>query len=223
MPARMIIKVFKVIAFAMLMVFLVDIAIYLVKAYQLRQRIESVMVSLQRTVMQNNYLPPSEKATYETIFGTITNTLNGNNIDDERFGREAKAKDVGIEDSFIYLGLGEGIRLNYDTDVYTVPSNLETTYKELSAAGKVIYNPKKARYVNLATPAEYGDLKLIQVAVTLRRPIWGFAAGSKKGTKTNSWKSNAQGENVDGAGTGLSLTTLHFSYLVPCLHYNAIT
>lgn len=210
MPARTIIRVFKTIAIAMVLVFVCDIAIYLYKAFQLQQRIESLAVSLQRTVMQNNYLPESEHATYSALFEHTVQTLNGTNKANDthhRWGRE-----LNDNESFIQTNgnPANGIRMNYDTNIHNHSGLVEGVdgASKITVNGETVFDPNNERCVNLATPAEYGDLKYIQISVTLIQPYWGF---------TNQLDSNSWGI-IDHP-----TTTMYFSYLVPCLHYNAIT
>lgn len=217
-PARTILSVFKTIALSMVLVFVADIVIYLYKAFQLQQRIESLAVSMQRTVMQNNYLPESEYKMYTAVFKQIAQTMNGKNKSEEdKLGREKKANNF----------IDGNITMNYDATIGNTPaitgltasSNIST---QVNGTSYDLFNINSPKSVNLATPAQYGDLKYIQIKVTIKQPVWGFVSGGGSGREHSSanWTSNGSSR---GAGLGHPTTTLCFSYFVPCLHYNAIT
>lgn len=202
-PHRMVIQVFKVIAIAMVMVFVFDIVFYLYRALHLNQRMESICVALQKVVSENNYLPEDEYVMFESIFNQIKDQMNG------------RRQDGTINDgSFI-----RSIDINYNhgvVEVNPIPSVIGKKYNQ--STGNYQSNVELVRdrqsSATLATPADYGDVRLIEVTVEVVQPMWDMVGG----IRATSW----QNDRTDASITAPT-TTFTYSYLVPCLNYQAVT
>lgn len=222
MSYRTIWLVFKVLAASMILVFVFDISAYLIKAYTLHQRMNNLATSIQRVVMENNYLPYSEYKLFDAISKDICLSLNGINKNEaNKTHRESSSRN-----NFIiceHPSIGDGIKINayYDTNGNPVtkskylngssaPSDIRFN---INGSAKIVFSSSKGRYVNLAEPAEYGDCKYIELVANIIQPMWGFRGGEVKST-------NLTNNSRDSRFTN-PVTTISVGYLVPCLHYNA--
>lgn len=191
--SRMILSVFKALATSIVLVFVLDMAFYLYKALNLNQRMESVCVSLQKVVTDNNYLPQGEYNMYKQIFNTMCVSLNGGT------GSDLSSADQ----NFIrYYSAEEAVKINYTTDATDVPA--ETT-NMTDSNGKALVHKK------LSKPGDYGDIQVIEIKVRVVQPLWRFS-GSRGALVASDW------ERYE-AGT----TDFTYSFLVPCLKYQSVT
>lgn len=207
--ARWIFNMFKTIAFAMVLVFVLDMAFYLYKALNLNQRMESVCVSLQKVVSENNYLPEGEYKMFENIFDGIGKTMNGIKVTDSI---------SDADQNFIIWDKSGGkgshaVRLNYKKDASStdIPA-MEIPVYDKNSGGTV---KKNVVHTRLDKPADYGDVMYIEAKVKVKMPIWRFTA-SKDKLNADSW---GRDEDLNNKNT----TTFTYNYLVPCLKYQSVT
>ena len=74
---KLVYSVFKTIMVAMILVFAFDMIGYLYRAMSLNQRMENIMVSMQRIVAENNGLTPDAYSMYEDMFIQLAKDMNG--------------------------------------------------------------------------------------------------------------------------------------------------
>lgn len=207
MPARMILNVFKVIAFSMIFVFVLDLSFYLYKALNLNQRMESLGVSLQKVVTENNYLPEGEYNMFMSMFDNIGKTMNGGAISDSI---------SDIDQNFIVFQQSNGdthaVTLNWEddpNDMSNVPTVMSKAYDK--STGSVVN--KNLVHYNLNDPGDYGDVMYIEASVRILQPTWGFVDSSMGALSSASWN------KIEDYAT----TTFTYNYLVPCLKYQSVT
>ena len=155
---KLVYGVFKAIAVSMILVFVFDMAIYLYKAISLDQRMKNIMVSMQRTVAENNYLPPTAYDTYVTMIRTMANELEG------RDGNPFVGTSTGGTNA-IHLNYGAG-------DAWGIDTNVENAINQ--------GNTKLIKKMD--TKGEYGDIMVVQAAVLVRQPTWDFI-GTGRGSQ----------------------------------------
>ena len=173
---RLVYSVFKTIMLSMIFIFAFDMLSYLYRAMSLNQRMESLMVSMQRTVMENNYLTDGAKDTYDSIFDNLKTSVN-----------------TGEE--FI-----TDIKMNYGTDAVNTINSIKAS-RGGTNSDILVKDMKKV--------GAYGDVMVVQVAVTINQPMWGF--------ENNSYRAD------DFTRTLTNQTTLSYTYYVPCLKYSVGT
>ena len=67
---------FKTLALSMIFIFVWDMGFYLFRAFSLDQRMKNHMTSLQKVVMENNYIPQSTYDEYARLFGAMQAQYN---------------------------------------------------------------------------------------------------------------------------------------------------
>lgn len=190
-------SIFKTIMLAMIFVFVFDMGAYLLRALSLNQRMENTMVSMQKTIMENNYLPEGSYEMYKAIFIGIADDFNGTNS-------------TGAN-HFI-----NGYNLNYgNTAVDTLSDITAVRYNKSGATGGKVNILRK----DMQVPASYGDVMVCQVSVQVNQPTWGFTNTDGSG------RHNAPNWNNDRTDSSLKPKTTWFTYTyyVPCLKYQSIT
>lgn len=150
---RLVFNVFKTLAMSMIFVFVFDMTAYMYRAVSLNQRMENYMVSMQRVVMENNYLPEGEYLLYETLFKEL-------------------AKNMNVGGTFI-----NGYIINYSHDAIDTLSSL-TAQKYNTQSG--VTQATDILRSRMGTPADYGDIMTVQVIVEINQPTWGFTNGSSR-------------------------------------------
>lgn len=195
-PYRMIIQVFKVIGLSMVLVFVFDIVFYLYKAHHLNQRMESVCVSLQKVVSENNYLPEGEYNMFMSIFDQISEQMNGGSSGDTNYHEFIRLVDINYSHSVVDMTVPSITGKKYNISTGHYDSGVELVRDRLD------------------TPADYGDIRIIQVRVEVVMPMWDMV----NGIRATSW----QNDRTDASITAPT-TVFTYSYIVPCLKYQAVT
>ena len=80
-PHRFVWNVFKVIGLSIVLVFVLDMVFYLYKAVNLNQRVETVCSSMQKVIMENNFIPANEKQVFDGLFDQAQTQMNGGGTD----------------------------------------------------------------------------------------------------------------------------------------------
>lgn len=190
---KLVYTVFKTLMVAMIFVFVFDMASYMYRAMSINQRMESIMTSMQKVVMENNYLPEDSYKMYKSLLVQLTNDMNG------KSGSTLVMR--GADD---YNWFVDAIDLNYDN----------AAVGTLTALSALKYNPATGSSANenilrtqMNLPADYGDVMVVQARVIIEQPTWFMPSGS----------------SADGLTRGLRTTTLKYTYYVPCLKYQSVT
>lgn len=191
-------SIFKTIMLAMIFVFVFDMGAYLLRALSLNQRMENTMVSMQKTIMENNYLPEGSYEMYKAIFIGIADDFNGT---------DSKGANHFIN----------GYNLNYGNDAVDTLSDIRATRYNASGSATTGSILRK----DMKIPASYGDVMVCQVSVQVNQPTWGF-------TNTHNiegGKHSAVNWNNDRTDSSLKPKTTWFTYTyyIPCLKYQSVT
>lgn len=188
---KLVYGVFKAIAISMIMVFVLDMAMYMYKAISLDQRMKNIMVSMQRTVAENNYLPETSYNTYVAMLRSLANSLQG--ADDNPF--------VGTA-----TGSGNALHLNYGNNAWGVDSSVKDAIESSGSSSGI------SLVTDMSKVADYGDIMVVQSAVMVRQPTWRFI-GTGRGSD------EFQNDRTSSAITA-NTTTFTYTYYVPCMNYS---
>ena len=198
---RMVANCFKAIMFSIIFVFVFDMAFYLYRALHLNQRMNSIMTSMQKVVMENNYMPEGDYAMYKEMLLQLQRDMNG---------------DGSSSDRFII-----GFSMNYGHDAASrngnVLSSLNAKKFTLKGGAKEVDILKK----DMETPAEYGDVMIVQCEVGILQPFWNW--GDNKGDYE--YDSRSEEERTAPNWTRIDdyrSTRFTYTYYVPCLKYQSI-
>ena len=187
---RFVLNIFKAIMFSMIFIFAFDIGSYLYRAFSLDQKMNNIMTSLQRVVMENNYLPQEAYEEYAGLFQMLKDDYNG--VD-----ATANVNGSQYQDRFI-----EGFDMNFNDDL-----------KVNGAVNLDNYFDSGILVKKMDTPADYGDIMAVQVAVQIYQPIWGFDFN----------KLDTQNEYSSVNMNRVYRTHwMAYTYYVPCLHYQRV-
>ena len=177
---------------------------------------------MKKVVMENNYLPSEMAETYSEIFkhmicdyNNITYSpgmndsqlivgTNGGNTVDGRNGNNVNAA------AFI-----SGMTWNYNNDATGLSlSGLTATRQRWTGSGwgNTTENIIKTK---MNTPANYGDIMVVQLKVGVFQPIWGWTQADGD--------YNYSGEDVQSWVRSAASTELVYTYYVPCLNFRTIT
>ena len=205
-------NVFKTIMVAIILIFVFDMTAYLYRAFSLNQRVESMMTSLQKVVMENNCLPEDEADLYQQLLCQMAANFNAGSGD--VFNPNDPTNFFQNNDDAFILALD----WNYKDDAVNISG----------------FNPVGTRYVynnngnwvpqqvNLLSKcmgdvAEYGDVQCIQIRVLVAQPTWGFM-------KSNHTADDFRLQDSDNVKLDSRLGKTHvftYTYFVPCLKYQA--
>lgn len=189
-------SIFKAILISMIMFMVFDVALYLYRVFTLNQKIESISVSMQSVVSENNYMPKENAIIYSSMLQDLMESYNR-------------------DDKFIMA-----MDWNYKDNVST-----DTVLPEITAT-RILYENNNISESSvdvvskcMGQPADYGDIQTIQIRVIVRQPFWDFFTGS--GDMDGQ---NVGVEKVNLSDSDMRHTTmLTYTYFVPCLRYNAYT
>ena len=195
---KLVYTAFKTIFLSMMFIFLFDMFFYVYRAFSVNQRMETIMASMQKVVMDNNYLPNGEYVLYNKMFQHL-------------------AYDMNSGDLFI-----AGIGTNYGKDANGASMDYFKSHQEIatgSFSDRLIYRMDK--------PAKYGDVMVVQAKVQITQPVWGFLRGSETPLDAST-EFTATYPDYNGQDStywnriGYKRTTLYYNYYVPCLKFQSI-
>ena len=215
---RLVYSVFKTIAFAMIFVFVFDIGFYLYRVASLNQRIESLMTSMQKVVMENNCLPYEDAVLYQKMLYNMAADFNGEpftNTGSQSDMNNMFIKKLDWNNTHNAVIGGSALNITGRRATYTssgwVDRDVQIVHRQMSEVGA------------------YGDIHTLQVRALVYMPFWGFAgdaespwisspapgssvaAGGERGAA--SWNRNANAKTI----------LLTYTYYVPCLQYKSVT
>jgi len=215
---KLVYSVFKTIAFAMIFVFVWDLAFYLYRVSILNQRMDNIMTSLQKVVTENNYLPSESAEVFKQILYAMATDFNS--------GRTFTNANNAQNEDFI-----EAIGWNIGQNA-TVVSGMETLNANRSYWTGSGWSTRNVRILHkdMGEVGAYGDVQTIQLYVKVVMPFWGFssdstdasvngitgtgqavAAGGERGAAA--WNRNSRAKRV----------TFTYTSYVPCLKYQSVT
>lgn len=204
---RLVYSVFKAIMMAIIFVFVFDMAFYLYRAISLNSRMQSISTSLQKVVMENNYLPSETATMYQNLLGQLIVDFNGGSYSIGADG-SLNLNDSDINDNFI-----SGMHWNYSTEATGISGMNEKT-KVYRYNGST-FTPTDIDLVvkKMSTPADYGQVMIVQLRVGVYQPLWGWNVADGNyhynGEDATKWTRSATGAS----------TEFVYNYYVPCLQY----
>lgn len=204
---RLVYSVFKAIMMAIIFVFVFDMAFYLYRAISLNSRMQSISTSLQKVVMENNYLPSETATMYQHLFGQLIVDFNGGSYS---IGADGS---LNLNDSDINNNFVSGMHWNYKNSATGISGMSETT-KVYRYNGST-FTPTDIPLVidKMSSPADYGQVMIVQLRVGVYQPLWGWSTANGKyeynGEDGTKWVRNATGAS----------TEFVYNYYVPCLQY----
>lgn len=204
---RLVYSVFKAIMMAIIFVFVFDMAFYLYRAISLNSRMQSISTSLQKVVMENNYLPSETATMYQHLFGQLIVDFNGGSYS---IGADGS---LNLNDSDGSNNFISGMHWNYK-DGATGVSGMSETTKVYRYNGST-FTPTDIPLVidKMCSPADYGQVMIVQLRVGVFQPLWGWGTANGKyeynGEDGTKWVRNATGAS----------TEFVYNYYVPCLQY----
>lgn len=204
---RLVYSVFKAIMMAIIFVFVFDMAFYLYRAISLNSRMQSISTSLQKVVMENNYLPSETATMYQHLFGQLIVDFNGGSYS---IGADGS---LNLNDSDINNNFISGMHWNYKNSATGISGMSETT-KVYRYNGST-FTPTDIPLVidKMSSPADYGQVMIVQLRVGVYQPLWGWGTANGKyeynGEDGTKWVRNATGAS----------TEFVYNYYVPCLQY----
>lgn len=204
---RLVYSVFKAIMVAIIFVFVFDMAFYLYRAISLNSRMQSISTSLQKVVMENNYLPSETATMYQHLFGQLIVDFNGGSYS---IGADGS---LNLNDSDINNNFISGMHWNYKNSATGISGMSETT-KVYRYNGST-FTPTDIPLVidKMSSPADYGQVMIVQLRVGVYQPLWGWNTANGKyeynGEDGTKWVRNATGAS----------TEFVYNYYVPCLQY----
>lgn len=204
---RLVYSVFKAIMMAIIFVFVFDMAFYLYRAISLNSRMQSISTSLQKVVMENNYLPSETATMYQHLFGQLIVDFNGGSYS---IGADGS---LSLNDSDINNNFISGMHWNYENCATGASGMSETTKVYRYTGSTFIPTDIPLVVTKMSDPADYGQVMIVQLRVGVYQPLWGWnvANGEYKynGEDGTKWVRNATGAS----------TEFVYNYYVPCLQY----
>lgn len=147
---RLVYNVFKTIMISMILVFAFDMASYLYRTASVNRKMESLMVSMQREVMENNGLTEDTYKMYKQLLIDMAHDMNTDSTQ-----------------PFI-----NGYWINYNA---TASSQHPCLTSITSLRGGTSTN---ILVQDLSKTGSYGDVMVVQVGVSINQPIWDFVNAS---------------------------------------------
>ena len=220
-------NIFKTVALSIIIFFVFDVLSYLVNALTFNQRMLTLMNSMQRIVMENNYLPEGDAKMFQDGNGKLGDGLF--DLLEQDYTPKKIVNGNTILDAS--RSLVDHISMNYGSPSTGGLTTLKAN--KYSAAGALAQTNILKR--DMSKPANYGDIMVVEVIATINQPTYKFVPSSDPDAEAKAAKflSDANGtaesakvSNVDidssmYAGSSLDHTQTEFvyRYYVPCLKY----
>lgn len=207
---KLVYQVFKTIMIAIILVFVFDMVGYLYRAASLNQRVESLMTSLQKVVMENNYLPKEQAVLYQQLFGQMAADYNA--IAGQTYSATNPTQ--------FFQGNNDAFVLAMDWNMYddAVGVNMPNVSSARKAWNGSTWTTVATSIVHkkMGSPADYGDVQTVQVRIMVAQPTWGFMTG---GAHTADDFSLDDSKNEHVVGNARFIHVFNYTYYVPCLKY----
>ena len=146
------------------------------------------MTGMQKTVMENNYLTDGNQELYEALLRALAGDMNNNDV-------------------FVN---GYWWNVSHDaTDCLT-----EIKANKYNTATGTVQNTNILRK-RMGTPADYGDVMVVQVIAEIRQPTWEFVGADNSSVNFQNDRTSPSIHN--------KTTEFSYTYYIPCLKYQAVT
>lgn len=208
---KLVFNVFKTIAISMILIFVFDIVFYMYRVASLNQRVESIMTSLQKVVMENNYLTSYDSQLYAQMFNSMIDDYNG-----------AFAASGNQADKFImhmFWNVGSPAKAADGSNLSESDGSLDIKGSRSFYNGSAWVNRDDVNLVHytMNEVGSYGDIQCVQLVVQVQQPLWRFANSVRGQRGAPEW--NRAIEN----GSTPFTTEFFYTYYVPCLRYQSVT
>lgn len=222
---RLVYTVFKTIALSIIFIFLFDIIFYMYRVTSLNARMESLSTSMKKVVMENNYLPSEMAETYSEIFKNMICDYNNVPYHPGMSGAQlingdgGNAVDGTNGNSVNAAAFIAGMHWNYNSNATGLSlSSLSANRQKWTGSGWSTQNTNIIK-TKMNSPANYGDIMVVQLRVGVFQPIWGWATSGYAVTDRYSYN----GEDVRRWVRNAASTEMVYTYYVPCLNFRTIT
>lgn len=218
---RLVYTVFKTIMLSIIFIFLFDIVFYMYRVTSLNARMESISTSMKKVVMENNYLPSEVADTYSEILKHMIcdynqvayrpNMSNSELINGDG-GNDVNGRNRNSVNSAAFIS---GMKWNYNTPATGTSLNIRAQRQRWTGSGWTTVTDSNIVKTKMNTPANYGDIMVVQLKVGVFQPIWGWTQADGRynydGSDVTHWVRNA------------ASTELTYTYYVPCLNFRTVT
>lgn len=145
---------------SMILIIVFDVTSYLYRAMSLNQRMESIMISMQKVVMENNYLPEESYDMYKNMFKQLAEDMNSN---------------------------GNTFILGYNMNYKKKPRGGQNKgyLADNTLAGMLGMSSISKENWDMNLPARYGDIKIVQVQVGINSPVWEITHNTSDGKQVD--------------------------------------
>ena len=226
----MVYKVFKTIAFAIIFVFVFDIMMYIYRFASFNTKVENISTSLQKVVMENNYLPKEQAVLFKQMLYNLAADYNAPTAA-ARATYTFNIDDTGLpwhdtNNAFVLY-----CDWNY-AEHATFPSGT-SPIAVFDPTGNIVLD-KMGVGSSGGQVGDYGDIMVVQIRFLLAQPMW----NCMHETVFNNGGDTAITAGTYTAGTGRAdtkedspaaklanrfITEVDYNYYVPCLQYKSIT
>lgn len=202
MLQRFVANVFKIILGTLLIILVSNLSIYLIQTYNVTQRGEMILNSMQNEVSRNNYLTADAYNTYASMLDDLKEQYNG-------------YVDVGDgEDPISFIDYWT---INYDGSAVTDHNNVADPMPNLVGTGGMQISN------NLAEPTAYGDIAVIEITMYVQRftLFKAYEVIFYGDNKLNSTKDELEANGFNRVTKKEDLVPIKLTCQVPCLKYVA--
>lgn len=204
-------QVFKVVILSVVVMFALDLVIYIFNIAVLTQKVETISASMQQVVAENNHLPKEQAEVYQRLICEMASTFNleaGQSYNPSNPTEYFK----GNRDAFI-----GAIDWNFKDSANNIDIPVRATRKTYSG-GSWSSADVSIVQTKMGTPANYGDIQVIQLSFLIYQPTWGFF--TKRRPSGNDFTGNSVNSERK-SGSDRFTHVLTYTYYVPCLKYTS--
>lgn len=195
---KMVYAVFKAIMMSMLFIFVWDMVFYLYRAISLNQRVENLMTSVQKVIMENNYLPQETAKMYQSLFYQMAADYNMEEGDSYSFTGNGTDFFAGNNNAFVLA-----MDWNYLDNAVLPDGRTGRDYLGVTSSNISVHD-------KMSEVGDYGDVTVVQFRVIVAQPMYEFVGNHQD---AESWTRDSRG----------ATTEFDFTYFVPNLKYKSIT
>lgn len=225
---NMVFKVFKTIAFAIIFVFVFDILFYIYRFASFNTKVENITTSLQKVVMENNYLPAEQAELFKAMFYNMMADYNAPTRADRNgyhFNSTVNTVPFNTANNAFVLFCD----WNYG-NVAVFPAGTSPINVVDNPGHSIVHN-QMGITTGSGEVGDYGDIMIVQVRFILAQPMWNFMhssgfIGAHRGITAGATANGFENQNETTPAQKLAnrfTTEVDYNYYVPCLQYKSIT
>ena len=217
----MVFKVFKTIAFAIIFVFVFDILMYIYRFATFNNKVENITTSMQKVVMENNYMPAEQAFLFKQMFYRLAYDYNAPN--------GAAMPAVTTTSNTLPFNMQDGAFVlfcdwNYG-DNAVFPGGT-TPIQVVDATGNIVHQ-QMGITASGGEVGDYGDIMIVQVRFLLAQPMWNFMHSNfTRITAADTATGGTGDQNETTPAQRIAnrfITEVDYNYYVPCLQYKSVT